>query len=134
MIRVERHEEVRPGIWRYTVPGFGIEGRGRVLQAGGGRSRSAEGSGGFTQTEFVRERDRSLFHARLISWTYGFLSTNIFAQRDFIQESDFKAAPAAALVRTTLRRHGEAYLGHKSIQHTVRYTELSPNRLKNFWR
>ena len=29
MIRVERHEEVRSGIWRYTVPGFGIEGRSR---------------------------------------------------------------------------------------------------------
>ena len=28
----------------------------------------------------------------------------------------------------------QAYLGHKNIQHTVRYTELSPNRLKNFWR
>jgi len=26
------------------------------------------------------------------------------------------------------------YLGHKSIQHTVRYTELSPDRFKNFWR
>jgi hypothetical protein len=22
---------------------------------------------------------------------------------------------------------------HKSIQHTVRYTELSPTRFKNFW-
>ena len=29
MIRVERHEEVRPGIWRYMVPGFGLEGRSR---------------------------------------------------------------------------------------------------------
>jgi integrase len=28
----------------------------------------------------------------------------------------------------------QAYLGHKNIQHTVRYTELSPNRFKNFWR
>jgi integrase len=28
----------------------------------------------------------------------------------------------------------QAYLGHKSIQHTVRYTELSPERFKNFWR
>jgi integrase len=28
----------------------------------------------------------------------------------------------------------QAYLGHKSIQHTVRYTELSPARFKNFWR
>jgi integrase len=27
----------------------------------------------------------------------------------------------------------QAYLGHKNIQHTVRYTELSPNRFKNFW-
>ena len=26
------------------------------------------------------------------------------------------------------------YLGHKNIQHTVRYTELSPDRFKNFWR
>jgi hypothetical protein len=27
-----------------------------------------------------------------------------------------------------------AYLGHKNIQHTVRYTELSPNRFENFRR
>jgi integrase len=27
-----------------------------------------------------------------------------------------------------------AYLGHKSIQHTVRYTELAPTRFKGFWR
>ncbi len=28
----------------------------------------------------------------------------------------------------------QAYLGHKNIQHTVRYTELSPTRFKEFWR
>ncbi len=28
----------------------------------------------------------------------------------------------------------QAYLGHRNIQHTVRYTELSPERFKNFWR
>jgi integrase len=28
----------------------------------------------------------------------------------------------------------QAYLGHKSIQHTVRYTELSPGRFKSFWK
>jgi site-specific recombinase XerD len=28
----------------------------------------------------------------------------------------------------------QAYLGHKNIQHTVRYTELSPSRFKGFWR
>jgi len=25
------------------------------------------------------------------------------------------------------------YLGHKNIQHTVRYTELTPTRFKDFW-
>ena len=28
----------------------------------------------------------------------------------------------------------QAYLGHKSIQHTVRYTELSPGAFRNLWR
>jgi type 1 fimbriae regulatory protein FimE len=28
----------------------------------------------------------------------------------------------------------QAYMGHKNIQHTVRYTELSPERFKNFWK
>jgi len=28
----------------------------------------------------------------------------------------------------------QAYLGHRNIQHTVRYTELSAARFKNFWR
>jgi type 1 fimbriae regulatory protein FimB/type 1 fimbriae regulatory protein FimE len=27
----------------------------------------------------------------------------------------------------------QAYLGHRNIQHTVRYTELSPKRFKEFW-
>jgi integrase len=28
----------------------------------------------------------------------------------------------------------QAYLGHKNIQHTVRYTELAPDRFRHFWR
>jgi len=28
----------------------------------------------------------------------------------------------------------QAWLGHKNIQHTVRYTELAPHRFKDFWR
>jgi type 1 fimbriae regulatory protein FimB/type 1 fimbriae regulatory protein FimE len=28
----------------------------------------------------------------------------------------------------------QAYLGHRNIQHTVRYSELSPMRFKDFWR
>ena len=29
---------------------------------------------------------------------------------------------------------GKVYLGHRSIQSTVRYTELAPGRFKNLWR
>jgi site-specific recombinase XerD len=28
----------------------------------------------------------------------------------------------------------QGYLGHRNIVHTTRYTELSPDRFKNFWR
>ena len=28
----------------------------------------------------------------------------------------------------------QAYLGHRNIQHTVRYTELAPDRFRDFWR
>ena len=28
----------------------------------------------------------------------------------------------------------QQYLGHRNITHTVRYTELSPERFKNFWK
>jgi site-specific recombinase XerD len=28
----------------------------------------------------------------------------------------------------------QAWLGHKNIQHTVRYTEIPPDRFKDFWR
>jgi integrase len=28
----------------------------------------------------------------------------------------------------------QSYLGHRNIQHTVRYTELAPTRFKDFWR
>ena len=28
----------------------------------------------------------------------------------------------------------QAYLGHRNIQHTVRYTELSPTRFRDLWK
>jgi hypothetical protein len=30
--------------------------------------------------------------------------------------------------------HIQAYLGHRSIMSTVRYTALTPNRFKDFWK
>ena len=50
------------------------------------------------------------------------------------------SAHAAACLRLQAgqrraRHPGAAgYLGHKNIQHTVRYTELAPGRFKDFWR
>jgi type 1 fimbriae regulatory protein FimB/type 1 fimbriae regulatory protein FimE len=40
----------------------------------------------------------------------------------------FKLANAGVDTRSL-----QAYLGHKNIQHTVRYAELAPNRFKDFW-
>jgi integrase len=36
--------------------------------------------------------------------------------------------------RGTDTRTLQSYLGHRSIQSTVRYTELAPNRFKNLWK
>src|SRR5262249_29353293 len=59
------------------------------------------------------------------------------------------AARFGFLVHSHMLRHGcgfklaadgqdtraiQAYLGHRSIQSTVRYTALAPDRFKNFWR
>ena len=30
--------------------------------------------------------------------------------------------------------HATARLGHRNVQHTVRYTDLAPDRSKDFWR
>jgi integrase len=46
------------------------------------------------------------------------------------------ATPAAARwrMRGMNTRALQDWLGHRSIQHTVRYTELSPTRFRDFWR
>ena len=58
------------------------------------------------------------------------------------------SAPASILVQCHMLRHACGYalanaghdtkaiqdwLGHRSIQYTARYTELSPTRFKDFW-
>jgi hypothetical protein len=39
--------------------------------------------------------------------------------------------PPSSVPDTRALQH---YLGHKNIQHTVRYTELSPQRFRDFWK
>ena len=41
--------------------------------------------------------------------------------------------PFQVLAHMIHTRSIQGYLGHKDIRHTVRYTELSPTRFKNFW-
>jgi integrase len=56
---------------------------------------------------------------------------------------DGRRCPATTIAtpfRTCLANAGhdtrsiQDWLGHRSIQHTVRYTELSPTRFRDFWR
>lgn len=42
--------------------------------------------------------------------------------------------PIRGLELRALRELRRQYLGHKNIRHTVRYTELSPERFKGFWK
>jgi integrase len=48
------------------------------------------------------------------------------------QASPLGASPIANAGHDT--RAIQAWMGHKNIQHTVRYTELAPDRFKDFWR
>jgi hypothetical protein len=45
-----------------------------------------------------------------------------------------RRAVAFSVAACASERSLQAYLGHKNIQHTVRYTELWPTRFKDFWR
>jgi hypothetical protein len=48
---------------------------------------------------------------------------------DLVENSAERSA-----VDSNAGRDTRAYLGHSNIQHTVRYTELAPDRFRNFWR
>ncbi len=77
---------------------------------------------------FVSERSSPFTPAGRARWSCGW--------------PQVQGAPAHAQARLRLRsgqqghdtRALQAYLGHRNIQHTVRYTELSPDRFKDFWR
>jgi type 1 fimbriae regulatory protein FimB/type 1 fimbriae regulatory protein FimE len=44
-------------------------------------------------------------------------------------------ARASTSLRTTVTTRAiQQYLGHKNITHTVRYTELAPQRFNAFWK
>ena len=49
-------------------------------------------------------------------------------------ETFFVLANQFGFAEEAHNRGMQAYLGHRSIQSTVRYTELAPGRFKNLWR
>jgi type 1 fimbriae regulatory protein FimB/type 1 fimbriae regulatory protein FimE len=44
-----------------------------------------------------------------------------------------KSCPRSRLADGRDTRALQAYLGHKNIMHTVRYTELAADRFKSWW-
>lgn len=57
------------------------------------------------------------------------------AKLDFKATHTCSGTPAAMLWQTEGTIPGPtSLLGHRNIQHTVRYTELPPTRFKDFWR
>jgi hypothetical protein len=65
---------------------------------------------------------------QLLRWIYDkptYPKPPLGRRPEFLNENAVKGHDTRAL---------QAYLGHKNIQHTVRYTELSPTRFKDFWR
>ena len=56
-------------------------------------------------------------------------ATDVFTPNDF-PEHTYVARAGEDLERKLER----AVATHKNIQHTVRYTELAPERFKDFWR
>jgi type 1 fimbriae regulatory protein FimB/type 1 fimbriae regulatory protein FimE len=70
---------------------------------------------------------------KLISWASEAAGLEIKAHPHMLRHAcGFRLANAGKDTRSL-----QAYLGHKNIQHTVRYTELAPSRFKGFkcqWR
>jgi integrase len=59
--------------------------------------------------------------------------TMLAAPRDLIRETQNRLLTGLHWWRVDTRTI-QAYLGHKSIQHTVRYTEMAPTRFKRLFR
>ena len=103
---------------------------GRELRALRRLHREAEGRSPFL---FVSERGSPMTVSnfqKLISRACEAGGLNIKAHPHMLRHAcGFHQANAGRDTRSL-----QAYLGHKNIQHTVRYTELSPTRFKGWWK
>jgi type 1 fimbriae regulatory protein FimB/type 1 fimbriae regulatory protein FimE len=103
---------------------------GRELRALRRLHREAEGRSPFL---FVSERGSPMTtsnFAKLIDKACDVAGLGIKAHPHMLRHAcGFHQANAGRDTRSL-----QAYLGHKNIQHTVRYTELAPTRFKGWWK
>ena len=91
---------------------------------------SANRSTGRRSSSLASAAARSPRLARTVAAAIGRAGLKIKAHPHMLRHAcGFKLANAGHDTRAL-----QAYLGHKNIRHTVRYTELSPTRFKDFWR
>jgi integrase len=82
---------------------------------------------------FVSERDAPFTTAglaRMIEWAAAAAALGLKVHPHMLRHAcGFALANAGHDTRAV-----QAYLGHRNIQHTVRYTESAPERFSSFWR
>jgi type 1 fimbriae regulatory protein FimB/type 1 fimbriae regulatory protein FimE len=95
--------------------------------------REAKEAGGLTPFVFVSERDAPFTtagFARMVERATEMAGLKIKAHPHMLRHAcGYKLANDGVDTRAL-----QAYLGHRNIQHTVRYSELAPDRFKGFWR
>jgi hypothetical protein len=94
-------------------------GRSRIDTAGGGRKAAAGLDQGGPPRSARSDADFTRFPARAAR----------LGARDDALGADYKLANEGHDTRSI-----QQYLGHRNITHTVRHTELSPDRFKGFWK
>jgi integrase len=99
----------------------------QIRPSGGGTPDLISGRVRASATSAIRARDNA---PRLTSATTCHGSFNMKIHPRMLRHAcGFKLANDGVDSRTI-----RAYLGHKSIQHAARYTELAPTRFKEFFR
>jgi integrase len=139
--RIDSHEEIRP----QAEPLNHRTGRLHVRRAKGGIDNVHPLSG--KEIRALRQLRREDMESRYVfvterggpATTAGFLKiiarTGEAAKLPFpIHPHMLRHSTGYKLANDGHDTRAQHYMGHKNIMHTVRYTEMAPNRFKNFWK
>jgi type 1 fimbriae regulatory protein FimB/type 1 fimbriae regulatory protein FimE len=135
---------------RHAPVQLGVVHKQRALGRGGEISHCAHGPGPLSGKEIraLRQLRRGNMESRYVfvterggpTTTAGFLKT--IARTGKAAKLSFPIHPHMLRHSTGYRlandghdtRALQHYMGHKNIMHTVRYTEMAPDRFKDFWK